>query len=625
MLDSLRVFAKSWPGKIMGACLLVGLAGFGINNVITDLGSNTVARVGDEEINSREFLRAYQNQLNEVAQQLGSVPTAQDAVALGIPSMVLQNLAQDAALDQLATGFGLGVSQAKLSEMLREDPSFQNALGAFNPDSFRQVLQMSGLTEAEYFEDQSDAARRQQLILSLFGDTKLPDTAASLINRYVADQRTIEYFTLGETNIETPAAPTEAELAAYLAEHQAEFRTVETRNVQMLRLSVADLAATKVAAITEDAIAAEYERSKATLSKAERRTIQQVVLNDEQVAAFEAGLAAGTPFETLVADAGLTPTDLGTLAQADINDAGLATAAFGLAEGGFVIIDGVAGKRAVHVSAIEAGGVPDLADVRDQVAENLALAEARTELADVQDQIEELRAAFRPLTEIAQRYGLDLYEADVTAGGAELSVIPDLATEDAPRVTQAIFKAEQGGLTAAIPLAGNGNLWFDLNAIEPARDQTLDEVRDQVAETMTTERVNNAIIAAQADAVARLDAGEALADVAAAYNVFPQLSAPFTRFGSSDGTIDGAVASAAFAGDASHHGSAVSQAGEFIVFQVTDLTEPAAPLEASASATLENEARIGIYGDFVTAIRDDARMVINQQTLQQVLALNTGL
>ena len=625
MLDSLRVFAKSWPGKIMGACLLVGLAGFGINNVISDLGSNTVARVGSEEINSREFLRAYQSQLNQVAQQLGSMPTAQDAVSLGIPSMVLQNLAQDAALDQLATGFGLGVSQAKLSEMLREDPSFQNALGAFNPDSFRQVLQMSGLTEAEYFEDQSDAARRQQLILSLFGDTKLPETAASLINRYVGDQRTIEYFTLGETNIETPPAPTEEELAAYLAEHQAEFRTVETRNVQLLRLSAAELAATKVATITEDAIAAEYERTKATLSKAERRTIQQVVLNADQVATFEAGLAAGTPFETLVADAGLTPTDLGTLAQADINDAGLATAAFGLAEGAFVVIDGVAGKRAVHVSAIEAGGEPALDDVRDQLANNLALAQARNELADVQDQIEELRAAFRPLAEIAQRFGLDLYEADVTAGGAELSVLPDLAADDVPRVAQAIFKAEQGALTAAIPLAGNGNLWFDINAIEPARDQTLDEVRDQVAETMTTERVNDAILAAQQDAVARLDNGEALADVAAAYNVFPQLSAPFTRFGSQDGTIDGAVASAAFAGDASHHGSAVSQSGEFIVFEVTDLIEANGPLDASASATLENEARIGIYGDFVTAVRDDARMVINQQTLQQVLALNTGL
>lgn len=623
MLDSLRVFAKSWPGKIMGGFLLVGLAGFGINNVIADLGSNTVAKVGSEDITTRQFLRAYQSQLNQVAQQIGSVPTAQDAISLGIPSMVLQNLAQDAALDQMAGDFGLGVSEAKLSEMLREDPSFQNALGAFNPQAFSQVLQMSGLTEAEYFEDQGDAARRQQLILSLFGDTVLPETASHLVNRYVADQRTIEYFALGETNIDTVAEPTEEELAAYLAEHQAEFRTVETRNVQMLRLSAADLAATKT--ISDDAIAAEYERTKATLSKPERRTIQQVVLNDEQVAAFEAGKAAGTPFDTLVAEAGLTVTDLGTLAQSDILDAGLATAAFGLAQGDFAIVDGVAGKRAVHVSAIEAGGVPELADVRDQVANSVAMAEARNELADVQDQIEELRAAFRPLTEIAQRFGLDLYEADVTSGGSELNVIPDLAAEDAPRVSQAIFKAEQGALTAAIPLAGNGNLWFDLNAIEPARDQTLDEVRDKVAETVMAERINNAIMAAQEAAVTRLNNGEALADVAASYGLFPQLSAPFTRFGSEDGSIDAAVASAAFAGDASHHGSAVSQSGEFIVFQVTDIIAAEGPLEEAANASLENEARIGIYGDFVTAVRDEARLQVNQQVLQQVLETNTGL
>lgn len=624
MLDSLRVFAKSWPGKIMGAFLLVGVAGFGINNVITDLGSNTVARVGSEEINSREFLRAYQSQMNDVAQQLGSMPTAQDAVNLGIPSMVLQNLAQDAALDQLAGSFGLGVSQAKLSEMLRQDPNFQNAVGTFSADTFRQVIQMSGLTEAEYFEDQSDAARRQQLILSLFGDTKLPDTASSLINRYVADMRTIEYFTLGETNIETPAEPTEEELAAYLTENQNEFRTVETRNVQMLRLSTADLAATKT--FSDDAIAAEYERTKASLTKAERRTIQQVVLNADQVTAFEAGLAAGTPFETLVADAGLTVSELGTLAQPDITDAGLATAVFALpGVGSYAVIDGAVGKRAVHVSAIEAGGVPELAEVRDQIANSLATVEARNELAEIQDQIEELRAAFRPLTEIAERFGLPLYEAQVTAGGTELSVIPNLAAEDTPRVSQAIFKAEQGALTAAIPLAGNGNLWFDLNAIEPARDQTLDEVRDTVAETLTAERINNAILSAQADAVARMDAGESITDVALAYNVFTQISAPFSRFGSDDGTIDSAVASAAFAGDATHRGSTVSQGGEFIVFQVTDLTEATGPLEASAGASIENEVRVGIYGDFVTAVRDDARMTINQQTLQQVLALNTGV
>src|SRR5690606_3484247 len=99
MLDSLRGFAKSVPGKIMGAFLLVGVAGFGINNVITDLGSSTVARVGSQEINSRDFLRAYQGQLNQVAQQIGRLPTNEEAINFGIPSMVLQEMAQEAALN----------------------------------------------------------------------------------------------------------------------------------------------------------------------------------------------------------------------------------------------------------------------------------------------------------------------------------------------------------------------------------------------------------------------------------------------------------------------------------------------------------------------------------------------
>ncbi|HEY0033461.1 MAG TPA: SurA N-terminal domain-containing protein [Devosia sp.] len=621
MLDSLRGFAKSWPGKIMGGFLLVGIAGFGINNVIADLGTNTVARVGDKEINSREFLRAYQSQINQVAQQIGSVPTPEEAVNLGIPGTVLQNLAQDAALDQMADRFGLGVSEQKLSEMLREDPSFQGTLGTFDPSAFNQVLQTSGLTEAEYFSDQSEAAKRQQLVLSLFGDTQLPATASSLVNRYAGDQRTIDYFTLTQNNIEPPAPPTEEELAAYLTENQAEFRTVETRVVQMLRLSPADLAATIT--IQPDAVAAEYERTKTSLSKPERRTIQQVVLNPEQVTAFEAGLAAATPFQTLVSSASLVPTELGTLAKADVQDVSLAETAFSLPQGGFALIDGAAGKRAVHVSAIEAGGTPSLDEARDQITQNLAFAQARNDIAEVQDQVEELRAAFRPLSEIADRFKLPLYEASVTVGGTELDVVPNLAAEDRPRLAQAIFKATEGQLTPSVQLAGNGNLYFDLTKVEPARDQTLEEVRDAVTAALTTERTNNAIQAAADEAVARLDKGEALADVAASYSVFPQLSQPFNRFGSEAASIDGALASAAFAGSSDHHGQAVTEAGEYVVFQVVETIPASGPLAEQAEAGVENEVRVGLYSDFVSAVRDEAGLRTNAQALQQILSLNT--
>ncbi|WDR03274.1 peptidylprolyl isomerase [Devosia algicola] len=388
MLDSLRIFAKSWPGKIMGGFLLVGLAGFGINNVITSLGSNTVARVGDVEITSRDFLRDYQNQLNRVANQIGRMPTSEEAVSLGVPSMVIGDLAQNAALDQMANNYGLGVSEDRLSQILRRDPNFSGTLGNFDPTTFSDVLRRSGITESEYLENEAKSAQRQQLVLSLFGDTQLPEAASKLINRFIGDKRTIDYIVLNETNIDAPPAPTEDELAAYLKDHQSDYRTVETRAVKVIALSPDVLAASKT--IDDAAISAEYERTKASLVKPETRTIEQVVLTDANLAqAFEDGKVAGTSFSDLVTENGLSATQLGTLTQAQINDADLGDAAFSLPEDGFAIIDGVAGKRAIHVSAIDVGGQTSLEDAKADIANKLALDEAKKEYATILDQIEE--------------------------------------------------------------------------------------------------------------------------------------------------------------------------------------------------------------------------------------------
>ncbi|WIY54313.1 SurA N-terminal domain-containing protein [Devosia sp. YIM 151766] len=623
MLDGLRDFAKSWPGKILGAFLLVGVAGFGINNVIIDLGSNTVARVGNEEISAREFLRAYQSQVSAITTQLGSVPTTSQAESMGLPTAVLLRLSEGAALDGLANQFGLGVSDAKLGQMLREDPSFHGTLGTFEPAIFSQTLQRAGWTEAEYFAARGSEARREQLADTLFAGATLPAIANDLINDYATATRTIDYIALNETNIETPAEPGEAELAAYLADHQSEYRTVETRKVKLLDLSLASLAATK--SFDESAISAEYERIKDNLTTPERRTIEQVALNTpERQALFEQGLAAGDDFGALIAQAGVTPSSLGTLARAQVTDTRLADAAFALDEGAFAIIDGIGGKRAVHVAEIEAEGQPSLDEVRAEVIERLGTASARNEISDVLDQIEELRAAFQPIEAIAGRFGLTVHEADVTVSGAELSVLPNLAPADYPRVAQAIFQAQDGQLIPSVALGGNAHVWFDLEAVEPARDQTLAEVRDEVTAAINEQRANEALLALGAQIVTRLENGEALADIALELNLFPQISTPFTRFGSEDGTIDSTLAAAAFAGGPDHKGSTVTETGEFIVFEVVDISEPDEPLAAQALASINNEARTGLYSEFVSALRDDAGLRVNQQTLTQLLIQNFG-
>lgn len=95
MLDNLRRLGRTWVGKVLGAFLLVGLAGFGISNVLLDFGANNVATVGSEDVTIPEFQRAYNADVNRFAQQIGRMPTPEEAMSFGIPSSTLNQLAAE--------------------------------------------------------------------------------------------------------------------------------------------------------------------------------------------------------------------------------------------------------------------------------------------------------------------------------------------------------------------------------------------------------------------------------------------------------------------------------------------------------------------------------------------------
>src|SRR5690606_20347543 len=128
-----------------------------------DLNANTVARVGDQNISVRDFDRIYRSQVNQFASQMGRVPTAQEALGFGLPNAAIARLANDAALVILADQLDLGASDAKLAQMVRQDPSFAGALGLFDADEFSAVLRQAGYTESEYLNLQRRASEREQL------------------------------------------------------------------------------------------------------------------------------------------------------------------------------------------------------------------------------------------------------------------------------------------------------------------------------------------------------------------------------------------------------------------------------------------------------------------------------
>lgn len=620
MLKFMRRFASTWIGKLLGGLLLIGMAAFGISNVIVDLGSNTLARVGNEDITTTQFQRAYQQQLNQFAQQTGQMPTNQQAMQFGIPGSVISQLASDSAINQFAQSYGIGVSDAQLAVMVRNDPSFAGNLGSFDKGQFESVLQQNGYTQAEYFELQTRAARRAQIAMGLFEGTVVPKTAEDLLNRYRNDTRTVEYFTLNATSVSNVPDPTDADLKAYLAAHQADFRTKETRTIDVMALTPDLLATLPDYQPTEDEIKAEYDRTKDTLTKTEKRDIQQVVLSDPNKEQF---FKPGTNFLDDAKAAGLTPTDFGLLAKTDVTDPSLADAAFGIpSEGGFAIIAGVGAKRVVGVTKIEGGGTISYDEAKPQLIKNLAMAKAKAAYADVQDQVESLRAGLKPIKDIAARFKLPVATVALTSDGSQLSSYPGIAEADRPKVTTAVFAAKEGKLAPTVAIAANDNVYFDLTKVDRARDQTLDEVKDKVSAAWTAAKTDDALKAEVAAIIKELDSGKSFQDVATERNQFATVSPPITRDGDKASVLSQQVATQIFASGPNSYGSTVDADGEYLVYHVTDVTPAQGEGDKNIADFLTNSQRNGFYTAFINGLRDEQGIHINQQALSQTLNLD---
>ncbi len=618
MLDNLRKFATTWPGKILGAFLLVGLAGFGITGVISSIGGNTVARVGDRDISTLDFQRAYRTQLGQAAQQIGSTPTPEQAIALGIPGLVLTRLATDEALNMLSEKFGMGISEKRLGEILSQDPTFTGALGSFDRTIFNQAIRQLGYTENEYFQLRRQAAERQQVALGIFSRIRSPEIVSKLVRRFGEDRRTLDYVVVGEDSLLPIEPPSDEVLAAYLSDNQDQYRTLETRDIRALVLSPEILA--KTIEISDAELLAEYDANKENFIAVESRTMQEFHLSsDAQVRWFEFGLASGKTFEDLLAESGEQAISMGTATRAQLTEEVLAEAAFSLPEGGTAIIDGSEGMRAINIISIQPGGQRSFEDVADQLAQRMKLAKARTLYVDVLDQIEEQRAAFVDMSQTAEEFGLTAVETSLTQTGAGLTEAVGLDPSEAARVAETIFAAEIGGLAPSVPLGANKNFWFDLLKITEAADQTVDDVREQLTADWMAEQRAAALQERANELVQQLEDGIPFNDVAVANGLFPQTANSVSRTGVEAGVIDQAVARAAYGGGVGFSGTALNANGEYVVFKVTQITPAEGELAQANADAITSSYRDDVYSEFANSLREDAQLRVNQGVLNNLL------
>lgn len=627
----MRKASSNWVGKtimaiVMGV-LIVSFGIWGIADIFKGFGQSTVAKVGSTEISLNEFRQIYTDRLQQISRQFGRPLTPDQARAFGLDRQVLQQTIAEAALDEEARRLGLGQSDDQIRQLIMNDPNFKGVGGSFDANRFQAVIRNFGYTEQRYVAEQRKVSLRRQITGTIGAGLEPPKAMIEVLTRFQNEQRAIEFVRLDAAQAGTIDPPSPEALAAYFEDHKVQFRAPEYRKIAFVVVSPEEIG--KWSEVSDEDAKKVFDQRKDRLGTPEKRQIQQIVFpNVAEAQAARERLAGGMSFEDLGKERGLTPSDvdLGLVTKSSLDPA-VGDAAFALPAGEISQpIQGRLGVSVVKVDKIEPAVEANYASLAGDIKREIATERARTKVADLRDKMEDERGGGASVIDAAKK--LDLTPVTVDAvdrsgrapNGQPVASIP----QGLDLVSQA-FNTDVGVDNEPISFKG-GYVWYDVLAITPSRDRTLDEVRDQVEARWRQDQIAAKLKAKATEMVQKLEQGGKLADEAAAIGAKVETATGFKR-DDTPASVPATVVAAAFRTAKDGVGQTPVTGGtEVIVFRVTDIVDP--PVDAASDAVkklkesidrAQTEEQVASY---VNKLETDIGTTINQAAFAQVTGAN---
>ena len=628
MLGTLRNAAGTWVAKALLSLLVVSFAVWGISGRLagTIAGHHSVITAGGTSVSVTEYRLAYDRQINAMSQQFGQRLTREQARAVGVENQVLAGLVSGAVLDEQARKLGLGLSKDRLAELTRDDPAFKGQDGKFDRRMFDYVLRQVGMRPEDYLKNRAQVAVRQQIVEAVTDGMKAPDAFLKAVALYRGEDRTIDYLVLPKSLVEPIEAPSDSTLNAYFEANKKVYAAPEYRKFSYVRLEPQDIM--DPSSISDSQVKDDYEKNKERYTTPEMRTVEQLVFKstDAAQAALDS-LKAGATFDKLVAAQGKTEADtvLGTLSKDKIPDKAVADAAFSLAVNEVSpVVQGAFGPVLLRVTDIKPEVVKSLAEVSAEIRKDLAISEANRVLLDVHDSYEDARAGGATMQEAAAKLKLKVVTVDAIDRAGQRpdgTVVENLP--ESPALIRAVFDAETGIENEGLNTADNGYVFYEVNAITPARDRTLDEVRQKVVADWTKAETEKRLLAKADELEKRVKDGATLDTIAGELKLEKQTKRGLKRE-ADDADFGKEGAAAMFGVPENGVGTVPAPTGEAeILYKVANVTEPAGADAASVPDDAQKAFASGLADDLldelVTQLQSQYDVRIDQTAIAQAM------
>lgn len=482
MLDSLRRHATGWVAKVLFAILILSFAVWGIGDIfLGPRDGGALAEVGGADVTTREVTNEFENRWREMQQQFGSNLDRRTAVSLGLLNQALDSVIARRLVDAHGRDLELTAADRTIAEMIRNDPNFQGP-GGFERERFDFFLRSMGMSEQDYIEAMRAEIVRNRLVGSITAPLAVPKTMAQKLYDYRNEQRRGRML-LVRSDAVTVEAPSEEVLAKHLAEHAKAYEAPETRSATLVVLRPEDVL--DEIEISDADIRAAYDNRIDQYRTPEQRRLEQLLASTEDAIRKAAEMVgAGQSFAAVAGTMqaqGVERTELGPLAQGDLPE-GLDAAAWKLPEGGVSEpLQSPFGWHLLRITHVEPEKTQPFDSVKEQLRRELALERATDRLPDFATQLDDEIAAGTPLDAAAQQLGLDVLKLERFDRTGHTPQKERLATDRlTSEILQAIFAAGPNE-TSLLQQAADGSYYmFRVDAVAPARERPLAEVREEV-------------------------------------------------------------------------------------------------------------------------------------------------
>jgi peptidyl-prolyl cis-trans isomerase D len=636
MLDQMRQH-RNWLKWSLGLVVLSFVI-FYIPEFMRSTGADavageTIANVAGHEITAGEFRQTYQAQLQAYRASYGGNMSEQLLKQLGVDQQILQQLVEERAALAEAERLGIRASDEEVRQRIFSMPAFQENGMFIGEQRYQQLLRMQRppLSPSDFEDRIRRSVAVEKLRATVTDWLSVADRDLEQEYRRRNDKVKLAVVAFTADTFRSQASATDADVAGYFEAHKADFKIPEKRKIRYLLIDVEAMRA-KVVVPSGDVERA-YNNNIEQYTTPEQVRASHILLKTE---GKDDGVVKAKAGELLKQARG--GADFAELAKKHSEDEGSAKnggdldyfqrgkmvaefdqAAFAMQPG--QISDPVKTQYGYHIIKMvdkKAATTRTLADVRQQLNDQLAYERAQAQAADLAQKLEKEISRPADLDRVARANGLTVQESGFFARDE-----PIMGLGPAPEATNRAFDMKQGDVSGA--LRGSRGFVFEtlvarqdpyLPKLEEVKDRVRDEVIKEKARTLSKQKAVE--IAARLKGASDFDKAAKAAGVEAKTTELISRDSPIPDLG-----VSPAVEDAAFKLPVGAVSDAVATDSGSAVIKVLEKKETTPDEWKTAKDRFREELltdrRNRFFGAYMVKAKQRMKIEVNRETLQRAI------